>query len=598
MMSRIVFRKGLLVTALALGMLLGLSAHAMAATITVDTTADQYNTDPSHCSLREAIKSVDGASGGDPTGANFGGCVASGSYATSVDPPDTIMVPGGNFQLTLSGSAEDNDVSGDLDVFRSMNIAGTGNPTIQQTIAGNRVLDVSATGKDLSLSGLTITGGDQTSSDGGGIHFRGGSGAASLTLNGVTVTGNDINTTGNGGGIYTDSPTTIANSTITDNHTNLVTAGLTGNGGGIYSDGFTDSFTGVTLSIDHSSITGNSAGDAVNFGSGGGIFRATKATDGTSNAVIQGTDISGNNAHFFGGGIDTHSDATLDVKGSLISGNRAFVLRGGGMEADASTASQGGTLNLVNTTVTGNQANADGGGVHAGNDGKVNVNLLFSTLAQNTGNPGSELAMDGVLSPKPSYTVEGTVFVATDPSQMNACNITGSNFINRTDNGYNVSTDPTDATLPAAAGPGCGIFSVAPGDRTGVSGTLVNGLADNGGPTKTMQPTSASFALDNMPNSVCTAITPAVTADQRGYPRPDSSGGNCDSGAYEAFTCSGTVLNTPGPFAGCPVTPPPGGGGGGGGGGASPTSPATPKKKCKKKKHRAAAAKKCKKKKK
>jgi hypothetical protein len=130
-----------------------------------------------------------------------------------------------------------------------------------------------------------------------------------------------------------------------------------------------------------------------------------------------------------------------------------------------------------------------------------------------------------------------------------------------------------------------------------VSGTLVNGLADNGGPTKTMQPTSASFALDNMPNSVCTAITPAVTADQRGYPRPDSSGGNCDSGAYEAFTCSGTVLNTPGPFAGCPVTPPPGGGGGGGGGGASPTSPATPKKKCKKKKHRAAAAKKCKKKK-
>jgi hypothetical protein len=264
------------------------------------------------------------------------------------------------------------------------------------------------------------------------------------------------------------------------------------------------------------------------------------------------------------------------------------------MEADASTAYQGGTLNLVNTTVTGNQANADGGGVHAGNDGKLNVNLLFSTLARNIGNPGSELAMDGLLSPKPSHTVEGTVFVATDPSQMNACNITGSNFVNRTDNGYNIGTDPTDATLPAAAGPGCGIFSVAPGDRTGLSGTLVTGLADNGGPTKTMEPTSASFALDNMPNSVCTAITPAVTTDQRGYPRPDSSGGNCDSGAYEAFTCSGTVFNTPGPFSGCPVTPPPTGGGGGG---ASPTSPTTPKKKCKKKKHRAAAARKCRKKK-
>jgi hypothetical protein len=571
---------------------------ALAATVTVDTTAEDFGSDMAHCSLREAIKSVDGASGGDPTGVNFGGCVASGSYATGVDPPDTIMVPSGIFQLTLSAPAEDSDVSGDLDVFRSMNIVGTGNPTIQQTVAGNRVLDVTATGKDLSLSGLTITGGDQTSSDGGGIHFKGGSGGASLSLNGVTVTDNAINTTGNGGGIYTDSPTTIANSTITDNHTNLVTAGLTGNGGGIYQDGFTDSFTGVTLSIDHGTITGNSAGDAANFGSGGGIYRTTKATDGTSSAVIQDSDISGNNAHFFGGGLDSHSDATLDVKGSLISGNRAFVLRGGGMEVDPSTSSNAGSLKLLNTTVTGNQANADGGGVHAGNDGPISVSLLFATLAGNIGNPGSEFAMSGSSSPKPSYSVEGTIFAATNPGLTNACNTDGAGFTTTNDGGYNISTDPTDTTLPANSGNGCGLRAPLPaGDRTGLAAPVLNALADNGGPTNTMEPTATSFAVDNMPNAVCTAITPAVTTDQRGYPRPDSSGGNCDSGAYEAFTCSGTVLNTPGPFSGCPVVPPPTGGGGGGGGGASPTSPTKPKKKCKKKKHRAAAAKKCKKKK-
>ena len=268
--------------------------------------------------------------------------MASGSYATSVDPPDTIMVPSGLFQLTLSGPAEDNDVSGDLDVFRSMNIVGTGNPTIQQTVAGNRVLDVSATGKDLSLAGLTITGGDQTSSDGGGS-TSGVVPAPPASPSTVSRSPATTSTPPATGGASTPiarrrSPT--ARSTTTTPTSSRPVS--TGNGGGIYSDGFTDSFTGVTLSIDHSIVTGNSAGDAVNFGSGGGIFRATKATDGTSSAVIQDSDISGNNAHFFGGGIDTHSDATLDVKGSLLSGNRAFVLRGGGMEADASTASQGG----------------------------------------------------------------------------------------------------------------------------------------------------------------------------------------------------------------------------------------------------------------
>ena len=104
-----------------------------------------------------------------------------------------------------------------------MTIVGTGNPTIQQTVAGSRVLDVTATGKMLSLSGLTITGGDQAASDGGGIHFRGGSGSASLSLNGVTVTGNDA--ARNGAGIFTDSATTITDSVITDEPQALVTSG-------------------------------------------------------------------------------------------------------------------------------------------------------------------------------------------------------------------------------------------------------------------------------------------------------------------------------------------------------------------------------------
>ena len=168
--------------------------------------------------------------------------------------------------------------------------------------------------------------------------------------------------------------------------------------------------------------------------------------------------------------------------------------------------------------------------------------------------------------------------------------------MNTTDAGYNISTDPTDPVDTMTASNGCGLSApLAPGDRTGVIGTLLNPLADNGGPSKTMQPTSTSFAVDNMPNAVCTAINPLVATDQRGYPRPDVAGGNCDTGAYETYLCSGSALNVPGAFTGCPVSPPPGGGPSGSGLGTQPTT--VPKKKCKRKKHRAAAAKKCKKKK-
>jgi CSLREA domain-containing protein len=584
-------------------LLVGVPSALAAATVNVTTQADEYDTSGSGtgCSLREAIKSVDGS-------ADFGGCTSSGTYSNSDAVPDTIMLPAGTYNLTRqTGPPDDTDVSGDLDVFHSMDIVGTGNPTIHQTLSGGngeRVLDVTATGKKLSLSGLTISGGDAVSGgNGGGIHFvgAGGTTGASLTLNNVTVTGNDTQGTGNGGGIWTDSPTTITNSFITNNKA-AKTNGTSGNGGGIYQDGMAGPFTGVTLSVDHTTITGNTADNSTApfGGSGGGIFRFTKSGDVSSTATVTDSDISGNTGHYFGGGIANNSDSTFTITRSLISGNHAPGLRGGGIEDDSVAGSGQGTLSLINTTVTGNDAAVDGGGIHVGNSSPPNLNLLFSTLAYNSGNPGSELAFSGNSSPKPNYTVEGTIFAATNPSANNACNISGSGFANRTDNGYNVSTDPTDATLPAAAGPGCGIFSIAPGDRTGLNAALVNPLADKGGPTQTMQPTAASFATDNMPNATCTSINPAVTMDQRGFPRPNSAGANCDSGAYEAYTCNGALVNTPGPFTACPP-PNTGGGGGAGGGGGTTTTPgptgqrAAALKKCKKKKS-AQARKKCRKK--
>ena len=84
---------------LALGVL---SSAASAATINVTTTADKFG-GGGGCSLREAIKAAN-------TNANFGGCSGS-AYGN-----DTVDVPDGTYMLSIPGTSELNDATGDLNV--------------------------------------------------------------------------------------------------------------------------------------------------------------------------------------------------------------------------------------------------------------------------------------------------------------------------------------------------------------------------------------------------------------------------------------------------------------------------------------------------
>jgi len=63
------------------------------------------------------------------------------------------------------------------------------------------------------------------------------------------------------------------------------------------------------------------------------------------------------------------------------------------------------------------------------------------------------------------------------------------------------------------------------------------GLADNGGPTKTIALIPGSPAIDAIPLADC------PTADQRGFPRPDVGEVACDIGAYES---AATFVGNPG----------------------------------------------------
>ena len=100
----------LLVALAMVAAMLGIARPAYAASITVTTTADEFNTGAA-CSLREAIQAAN-------TDAAFGGCAAGAG-------PDTINLPAGTYTLTLTG-IEDVNHAGDLDVSSSMTIAGAG----------------------------------------------------------------------------------------------------------------------------------------------------------------------------------------------------------------------------------------------------------------------------------------------------------------------------------------------------------------------------------------------------------------------------------------------------------------------------------------
>ncbi len=94
---------------------LGTSGRAEAATITVNTTSDVI-ADDGVCSLREAITAAntDTSSGG-----TAGECAAGSG-------DDTITLPLGTYTLAISGSGEDNNANGDLDVLTNISFGGAG----------------------------------------------------------------------------------------------------------------------------------------------------------------------------------------------------------------------------------------------------------------------------------------------------------------------------------------------------------------------------------------------------------------------------------------------------------------------------------------
>ena len=192
---------------------------------------------------------------------------------------------------------------------------------------------------------------------------------------------------------------------------------------------------------------------------------------------VQRSTLAGNTAGIDGGGGFVGFQASLDIVNSTLTGNYAKIPggRGGGLYADGSAA-----VRVANSTLTGNYS-AAGGGVYNTGGSSGSVSVVNSIVAGN--DPGGELADETPATP--------------------------------------TSVSSSVVGLPAGVA---------------WNEIFAGGLGDNGGPTQTFalvqSPSNPAWGTGNV--NVC-AAAPVSGVDQRGVARLAD---RCDIGAFE----SGRVL--------------------------------------------------------
>jgi hypothetical protein len=492
--------------------------------LVVDFAGDEFDGDfePGDLSLREAIW----VSNIDPE-------VRSITFASNLSGATLVLDMG---ELAITDSVTINASS----LANGITIDASGNdPTpTQDNGDGSRVFNIDdandANFIDVSIEGVTLTGGDENDS-GGAIFTR-----ENLTVERSTITGN-ITTRGNdgsfggGGGIFsTDGTLTVLDSSFSHNRA------VNGEGGAIRKrfgalsierstisqniartagGGFSAADGNVAVQVRDSVVSGNST-TGPDFG-GGGVFVFT------ASATITRSTISDNSA--VGGGGINGRNSVVNLIDSTVSGNTAS--RGGG-----GVYIRIGTLNVTQSTISGNTASGDGGGIFSLNS---NCSASNSTISKNTAGtvvegPGSGggIYLGGTGTARLDHVIlaDNTDHSAASPDL----------------DATTAATVPTFSVLHSLIGDNTGSgLSAAPlgspdlngnliGDPTasGVIGPRLRPLADRGGLTQTHALSFDSPAIN--------AGDPAATGegvppfDQRGGPFDRVANGRIDIGAFEA----------------------------------------------------------------
>ena len=329
---------------------------------------------------------------------------------------------------------------------------------------------------------ITLSGTDLIVTNNGTLAIN-GPGADKLTVSGNNLSRVFTNNTG--------SVASINNLRVTGGTgTSTVSSGR---GGGVYNSGGMLTLNGLV-------ITGNATAN------GGGVNNA-----GTATITINNSAIFGNTATGSGGALQNFSGNTTNIYNSSIYGNTCNSTSTGGGAVQAN-----GTVNIVNSTFSGNNSIGGSGGAIFFN-GTV-LNITNSTISQNTSTNNGGIHKSGATPINIRNTiVAGNNGAAASPDMTGAVTSLGNNIIGNvgTSTGW-VGTDLQN-TAPVLA-------------PFGFYGGIGNSYAL----------LSGSPALDAGQNCVTNLTCPtdnpnlAVTTDQRGAARPFNT--TVDIGAFEANT--------------------------------------------------------------
>ncbi len=275
-------------------------------------------------------------------------------------------------------------------------------------------------------------------------------------------------------------------------------------GGELFDDRIFETAAGANATITGLTITGGRT-------SAGGGVRNEGAVLSLDEVAVRGntaTNLIG------GGGVfsETNGPATLNITDSTVSGNSSSGF-GGGVRL------LGGTANVTNSTISGNEATSSGGGLFASEstltDSSATMNIRNSTIADNASRePGAGIRTGGAGA---AVNVRNSILHnnLVDDTFASNCDTSLGGTVNS--QGNNVSSDAS-----------CGFTK--PGDKQNVNSRL-GPLADNGGPTDTHALLARSPAIDAGSATGCPAT------DQREVRRPQNGDGNssaiCDVGAFE-----------------------------------------------------------------
>jgi len=277
------------------------------------------------------------------------------------------------------------------------------------------------------------------------------------------------------------------------------------------------------------SITGSTAGVTVNANSLSRVMRfaGTGADTFTLDRLtFTGGQVSG--AGVAGGGIEFVNSGTLNLLNSTVSGNQSLTTSGGGIYL------YGAALNVTNSTISGNTSFNYGGGIEA--IASSGLTVLNSTIANNTSQYGGGIDVDSTPTTITNSTISGNT--ANGDSRGGGIYVySGSVTVTNTIIAGNTATNSPDVdgtfidgghNLIGNVG-SAGGFTVS--SLVGTTATPLNAglsaLGSYGGPTQT-------FGL--LPGSIAIDAGSASGNDQRGLGRF----GTADIGSFESqgFTYS------------------------------------------------------------